>query len=750
MEFNCFFCDSRLFSLYELQKHVSSCHFNGIPSRIVCRQNNCCRTYNSLNSIYKHIHLKHTTQNVSSKEPSDDVDRLHVEDDNFQSNTTIVDDASKLVTLEHNAIGEVSCASNLIPIRKSSFSESKAAELQFISFLNSKPHFTRKDINGIITHVRKLTKPDMFADLSTEFSRIKYFKTLNVYVEPISYKLSNSPDEKCGTLEYIPITETIDKVFSKSVYMNAALEYMNTQDDSRILSDYKDAKQYVNNCSNGKQFPFVIYFDDFETCNPLGSRRGINKLGAIYMSFKCFHPVHNSKLANIFLVALFKSKDRDRFGNRAVLQPLIEDITKLTTDGMIINGKSCKFYFAGLLGDNLGINSILGFTESFSARYYCRFCKASKEECQLMISEDSSLLRNKNNYDFDVTEANLSSTGIKECCALNDIPFFHCTSNYFVDCMHDVDEGISNYVLVKSLQYYINNNVFTASMLNDRIQNFPFSSISKSNKPPIILEKKIFSNDLSLSASEMHLLVLYLPLIIGDLVPSNCNVWRLLLALHNILLICSSKSLTKETSTLLQTLIAEHHELYMLLFKEKLKPKFHMLVHYPKLLLESGPFCHNWSYRFESKHKQLKEYANNCRSRVNISKSIAKRHQLIISHNILEGLQENTDYITGTSCVDSFMLKGILYKKGNIVLLDYKDDLPVFGEIISLDVINNEIKAVLANQMDTIGYIDHLHAYHIRIISVTGQYFSFMNYMLPLCKVTLSGKMMVMRNPFEL
>ena len=72
-----------------------------------------------------------------------------------------------------------------------------------------------------------------------------------------------------------------------------------------------------------------------------------------------------------------------------------------------------------------------------------------------------------------------------------------------------------------------------------------------------------------------------------------------------------------------------------------------------------------------------------------------------------------------------------------------------FGEIISLDVINNKIKAVLANQMDTIGYIDHLHAYYTRLNYVTGQYFSFMNYMLPLCKVTLSG-MLVMLNPFEL
>ena len=83
---------------------------------------------------------------------------------------TIVDDASKLVTFEHNAIGEVSCTSNSVPIRKSSFCDSKSAELQFISFLNSKPHFTRKDITSIITHVRKLTKPDMSIDLSTELT----------------------------------------------------------------------------------------------------------------------------------------------------------------------------------------------------------------------------------------------------------------------------------------------------------------------------------------------------------------------------------------------------------------------------------------------------------------------------------------------------------------------------------------------------------------------------------------------------
>lgn len=52
-------------------------------------------------------------------------------------------------------------------------------------------------------------------------------------------------------------------------------------------------------------------------------------------------------------------------------------------------GEKIRIYFALglLLGDNLGLNGILGFVESFNAYYSCRLCKAFKNEWQTEFLE---------------------------------------------------------------------------------------------------------------------------------------------------------------------------------------------------------------------------------------------------------------------------------------------------------------------------------------------------------------------------
>lgn len=66
-----------------------------------------------------------------------------------------------------------------------------------------------------------------------------------------------------------------------------------------------------------------------------------------------------------------------------------------------------------ILGDNLGLNSILGFDESFQANYFCRFCKTHKNETRYQTIEDKKSLRNLNNYNDDSLSL---SYGIKEVC----------------------------------------------------------------------------------------------------------------------------------------------------------------------------------------------------------------------------------------------------------------------------------------------------------------------------------------------
>lgn len=47
-------------------------------------------------------------------------------------------------------------------------------------------------------------------------------------------------------------------------------------------------------------FPVIMYFDDFECCNSLGSKAGLYKIEAVYISLACVPPEYLSLLENIF------------------------------------------------------------------------------------------------------------------------------------------------------------------------------------------------------------------------------------------------------------------------------------------------------------------------------------------------------------------------------------------------------------------------------------------------------------------
>ena len=60
-------------------------------------------------------------------------------------------------------------------------------------------------------------------------------------------------------------------------------------------------------CFVGKKvISMIMYYDDFETCNPLGTKSGAHKLGAVYIGFPTLPPECNSSLRNILLVMLFR------------------------------------------------------------------------------------------------------------------------------------------------------------------------------------------------------------------------------------------------------------------------------------------------------------------------------------------------------------------------------------------------------------------------------------------------------------
>lgn len=76
------------------------------------------------------------------------------------------------------------------------------------------------------------------------------------------------------------------------------------------------------------------------------------------------------------------------------------------------NEVNVKFLMTTLAGDNLGLNSVLGFFESFNSTNYCRICSISKENAKIQLLEDNDRIRMIDDYDDHVVK----QLGIKEKC----------------------------------------------------------------------------------------------------------------------------------------------------------------------------------------------------------------------------------------------------------------------------------------------------------------------------------------------
>ena len=94
-----------------------------------------------------------------------------------------------------------------------------------------------------------------------------------------------------------------------------------------------------------------------------------------------------------------------------------------------------------ILGNNLGVHSLLGFVERFTANHPCRACKIHKNSIQQNSSLDTKLLCNKENYEIDLVLNDISRTGISQRYIFIYLLCFHAVENLSFDLMHDIYPG---------------------------------------------------------------------------------------------------------------------------------------------------------------------------------------------------------------------------------------------------------------------------------------------------------------------
>ncbi|CAI6366230.1 unnamed protein product [Macrosiphum euphorbiae] len=173
--------------------------------------------------------------------------------------------------------------------------------------------------------------------------------------------------------------------------------------------------------------------------------------------------------------------------------------------------------------------------------------------------------------------------------------------------MHDLYEGVCHYDMCHIIKYFINTaKLFTLETLNKRKSNFNYGPIEFGNISPEISINHLNNCRLKMSAREVMTFIHFFPLMVGDLVPENDEVWSFFLILLKIVDILLSYTFNADAISYLKQLISKHNNQYNLLFNDTLKPKHHFLVHYPTVIEYSGPPRLYWCFRFEGKHKEMK------------------------------------------------------------------------------------------------------------------------------------------------
>ena len=235
-----------------------------------------------------------------------------------------------------------------------------------------------------------------------------------------------------------------------------------------------------------------------------------------------------------------------------------------------------------------------------------------------------------------------------------------------------------------------------------------------------------------MSASEVLFFTKYFGLMVGDYVPPDNEAWKLYIKLRSIIDIITAPEITTADLTNLELLIEQHHELYKEQFG-KLKATFHLMTHYIRSILKNELLSITSSMRIESKHRMIKSILSAISNRINPLKSVAERHQLALM-KFTYSKYKNV-YVTYASkvldnainiyfpnaeskiMITNFKVNDFTYKQGTIFVADIGENLPCFGEIDKIYLVDNDIY-LKYNMFQTFGFDEHYFAYSVSITQI--------------------------------
>lgn len=320
--------------------------------------------------------------------------------------------------------------------------------------------------------------------------------------------------------------------------------------------------------------------------------------------------------------------------------------------------------------------------------------------------------------------------GVKKNWPFNELSDFHVCMPGLPPCLgHDLLEGIVDYDMALMINHLVKElKWFTYCHLSIVIQSkFKYSVHDIKNKPSRVPPS---GKCLGGNAMQNCTLLFLFPMIIGDKVrDASDDVWQLLLALQEIVELVMAPTISESQVSVLSLLIAQYIDERRRLFPDvQLRPKHHYLIHYPYLIRQFGPLIRTWTLRFESKHRFFKRCVRSSGNFINLTKSLAEKHQLLQAYLQCAGLCEPPVYfkelvplseikmadqsqceilqrffteLSGLFYAPMVTIRGTCYKPGTYILLGKEAYDPCFGEIKMIVARRDVTPCLLVKKVDS-------------------------------------------------
>ena len=741
-------CDhQKVSSIAELKKHL---RFHTEKRDLVhCPFAGCAYEANISSTLRNHINSKHPQQqkddlkaDIIVEGQNDDIDNPASNDgatdvnigtwDNFDEALDSVDDEDceddEEETLENEETFVKSLAvvfNNWMNVSGISYSTVNTIVSEVFRSYNKGVEVTKQRIKRLLIKqgveegdVEKIMetvgKDDPFniaqEQLENEKKRIKFIKEAFGNTPPLTIRLNSAQENKPETYQYVSIKSSLKNLLEDETYMHQK-KTNPYKAEEEVVKDVRDGSNFRNNpyfANNPDSVPLLLFQDELEVCNPIGSGKSKHKVNVTYYTTLDVQSAYRSRVKSLQLVSLVLSKNWKKHGNAKCNAELLTDILELESKGIEVNIPDKKVVKAALcyiVGDNLGLAQLAEFSACFSSGNICRVCHAEyKDVCQKHLiyanveegfHPDIFTEESYNSY-ADIAEENGQASpettmGIKGHCIFNKLQSFHCVTGMPPCLGHDFYEGVFSYDVQHLLDYLINKEkLISMENFNRKLQDFKMNRRDSKNRPNMFKTRKKNSKYEGSAGSLRVLSRIMTPLLHDVLEESKAG--KMLIKLAEVSEIITAPKLSCfELEVIMPEMLNEYLDLRISAIEDlgmpNPRPKHHMLSHYSENYIKYGPLIIVWGMRFESKHVYFKTVIKAAKNFKNVAMTCASRHQLAQISYAFTGLFPRSKYEFPDDSVfaktmaakdDRFLGRYLLTLNGSALVLK---NIKIFGTL---------------------------------------------------------------------